>query len=75
MKNMTVTEFKTHALKILGEVAANKESILVTKCRKPLTEITPYTESRPEPGRLADAYVFEEDIVSLLGASMWNASK
>ena len=73
MKNMAVTEFKTHALKILSDVATNKESIIVSKHGTPLAEIKPYTESKPEAGRLFEAFVFEEDIVSPLGESMWNS--
>lgn len=42
MKTMPVTDFKAHALKVLGEVAETRESVLVTKRGKPLAEIVPF---------------------------------
>ena len=75
MKTMAITDFKAHALQVLGEVATHKEKVLVTKRGKPLAEVVPYTEAKPAAGRLADALVFEKDIVSPLGEGMWDACK
>lgn len=75
MKTMPVTDFKAHALKILGEVAETREPVVVTKRGKPLAEIVPFAEKRAVPGRLAKALVFERDIVSPLGEDDWNVCR
>lgn len=75
MKTMPVTDFKTHALKVLGEVAETREPVVVTKRGKPLAEIVPFSEKRTVPGRLAEALVFEDDLVSPLGDDEWNACR
>ena len=75
MKTMPITEFKAHALKVLSQVNTLKESVLVTKRGKPVAEVIPYTETKPKAGMLAEALVFEKDIISPLGDEMWNASQ
>ncbi|MFH1243038.1 MAG: type II toxin-antitoxin system Phd/YefM family antitoxin [Pseudomonadota bacterium] len=77
MKKMAISEFKAHALKVLDEVAKSQEIIVITKRGKPLAQVVPYRESsiKPTPGRLANALVFEKDIISPLGEGMWEACK
>ena len=77
MKTMAISEFKAHALRVLGEVAATKESVVVTKRGTPVAEVVPYhgDEDRAVPGKLSEALVFEEDIVSPLGEDMWDAAQ
>jgi prevent-host-death family protein len=77
MKTMGISQFKSHALKILDQVAKTQEIIIITKRGKPLAQITPYRTSdiTPMPGRLSDALVFEEDVISPLGEEMWDACK
>jgi len=75
VKTMPVTDFKAHALQVLGEVAETRESVVVTKRGKPLAEIVPFTEKQSLPGKLAEALVFEHDIVSPLGEEHWNACR
>jgi prevent-host-death family protein len=75
MKTLTITDFKAHALQILGQIAETKESIVVTKRGKPLAEVIPFSASKPTPGKLSEALVFEEDLVSPLGADIWDACK
>ncbi|MCP5516650.1 MAG: type II toxin-antitoxin system Phd/YefM family antitoxin [Verrucomicrobiales bacterium] len=75
MKTMAITDFKAHALQVLGDVAARKERVVVTKRGRPLVEVVPYTETTPTPGHLAAALVFEEDIVSPLGETVWNVCR
>ncbi len=72
---MTITDFKTHALQVLGEVAKTKQRIIVTKRGRPIAEVIPFTEKKPLPGKLAEALVFEGDILSPLGEEFWNACK
>jgi prevent-host-death family protein len=75
MKTMAISEFKTHALKVLNEVAKSQETILITKRGRPLVQVVPHrkSEMKPIPGKLADAFVFEKDIITPLGAEMWEA--
>ena len=77
MKTMAVSEFKAHALKVLGQVAKTKEPVVVTKRGKPLAEVVPFRNSdeAPVPGKLAETLVFEKDIVSPIGESEWSACK
>jgi prevent-host-death family protein len=77
MQTMGISQFKSHALKILDQVAKTQESIVITKRGKPLAQIIPYRNSisNHTPGKLADALVFENDIVSPLGEEMWDACK
>jgi prevent-host-death family protein len=77
MKTMGISHFKSHALQILDQVAKTQEIIVITKRGKPLAQIIPYRNSdvNPKPGKLADALVFEEDIVSPLGEEMWDVCK
>jgi len=77
MQTMGISQFKSHALKILDQVAKTKEIIIITKRGKPLAQIIPYRDSisNHTPGKLADALVFENDIVSPLGEEMWDACK
>ncbi len=77
MKTMGISQFKSHALKILAQVAKTQEVIVITKRGKPLAQITPYRTSgiTPKPGRLSDALVFEKDVISPLGEEIWDACK
>jgi prevent-host-death family protein len=77
MKTMGISQFKTHALKILDQIAKTHEEILITRRGKPLAQIIPYRnkDKNPTPGKLADALVFEKDIVSPLGEEMWESCK
>ena len=77
MKTMGISKFKSHALKILGQVAKTQEMIVITKRGKPLAQIIPYrsSDTNPKPGRLSDALVFEKDVISPLGEEMWDACK
>lgn len=75
MKTMAISQFKTHALKVIDQLSHAHESIVVTKRGKPLVVITPYQDStkKTEPGQLSNTLVFEEDIISPLGEDMWEA--
>ncbi len=75
MKTMAISEFKAHTLRIIGQVAKTKESVVVTKRGKPLAEVVPFrgADSAPSPGALSDTLVFEKDIVSPIGESDWGA--
>jgi prevent-host-death family protein len=73
MEIMSISHFRTHALKVLGQVAQSQTGIIVTKRGKPIAQVIPYrsSETKPKPGKLADYLIFEKDIVSPLGEDMW----
>ena len=75
MKTMAISEFKAYALKVLNDVAKSQETIVITKRGKPLAQVGPYRKSvmKPTPGKLADAFVFEKDIITPLGEGLWEA--
>ena len=77
MKTMAISMFKAHALQAVGRVASSREGIVITKRGKPLAQVVPYqpVSASPTSGKLAAALVFEKDIVSPLGAEMWEASR
>lgn len=77
MISMAVSVFKAHALQAVGKVASSRESIVITKRGKPVAKVVPYepTAATLVPGKLSDALVFEKDIVSPLGAAMWEAAR
>jgi prevent-host-death family protein len=77
MKTMAISEFKTHALKVLNEVAKSEETIIITKRGKPLAQVVPYRKPAKnlKPGKLSDAFVFEKDIITPLGEGLWEASQ
>ncbi|MFZ0242978.1 MAG: type II toxin-antitoxin system Phd/YefM family antitoxin [Desulfobacterales bacterium] len=77
MKTMGISKFKSHALKILDQVAKTQEIIVITKRGKPLAQITPYrtSDTNSKPGRLSGALVFEKDVISPLGEDIWDACK
>jgi len=77
MQTMGISQFKSHALKILDKVAKTHETIVITKRGKPLAQITHYHKSdkNPRPGKLSDTLIFEKDILTPLGEEMWDACK
>ena len=77
MKTMAVSEFKAHALKVLNEVAQTQETIVITKRGKPFAQVVPYRKPaiKPTAGKLSDAFVFENDIITPLGEGLWEACR
>ena len=78
IESMGISQFKSHALRILDQVFTTKKSIIITKHGKPLAQIVPYQEpvsSDHMPGKLRDTLVFEDDILSPLGEELWDACK
>jgi prevent-host-death family protein len=77
MKIMAISKFKAHALRVLDEVEKSQESIVITKRGKPIANVIPYRKTDIDvlPGKLADAFVFEKDIVTPFGEDLWEASR
>lgn len=77
MKDIGISQFKSHAVEVLTLLAKTQENIIITKRGKPLARIIPYRhrDVTPKPGKLAKTFLFEKDIVSPLGEDMWEACK
>ncbi len=77
MKALGISQFRTHVVEILDQVAKTQENIIITKRGKPLARIIPYhdLDTVPRAGKLAHTLVFEKDIVSPLGEGMWDVCK
>lgn len=75
MKTMGISHFKAHALQVLDCVAQTQEEVVITKRGKPLAQIVPFRhlQNNPQPGQLANTFVFEKDIVSPLGEDSWES--
>jgi prevent-host-death family protein len=71
MKTIPATEFKTHCLSLLNEVAKNRETLVVTRHGKPIARVTPYTAEQ-EQNPLKDSIAFETDVVEPVDEA-WDA--
>ena len=76
MNTMNITDFKSHALKVLRDTAELGKTVIITKRGKALAEIIPYKphDRKAVPGRLASTLVSEKDIVSPIDEK-WEANK
>lgn len=76
MKTYAISAFKSQALQLLQNLTQTKEELRITKRGKTIARVLPCDdEETPKPGKLADAFLYEEDIVSPLGAGMWESAK
>ena len=76
MKSVAVSEFKSHCLSLLEDVARTGEPILVTKRGKPLARITPsgnIAVARPQD-TLRGSVSYEGDLLApVVPSEAWNA--
>ena len=81
MQTWSVTEFKAQALGILEKVVQTGEPVIVTKRGKAIVKVIPYGAhvsegaAVQEPGKLKGTVIEEGDIVSPLGADIWDAAR
>ena len=77
MKTISVSSFKTHALRIISNVARTHEAVIITRRGKPLVQLVRHhpPSRKPIPGRLTHTVIAENDILSPLGKEMWNAAR
>jgi prevent-host-death family protein len=76
MRSIAVTEFKSHCLSLLEDVACTGEPLLVTKRGKPLARVVPSTgvETRYPQDTLAGTVTILGDIMTpVLPPEAWNA--
>ncbi len=77
MNTMTVTDFKSHALKTINQVQTEHQMIVLTKWGNPVAELRPFKNKsdHPVPGKLSATLVAEEDIVTPFGDEEWGAAQ
>ncbi len=77
MKTIAISEFKTHALKLIDEIAKSHEVVVITKRGKPLVQVVPHRQSdlKQVPGKLANTFVFEKDVITPLGEELWESCR
>ena len=77
MTSMAISAFKAHALQAVGKVASSRVGLVITKRGKPVAQVVPYQAPTATlaPGKLSAALVFEKDIVSPLGAELWESAR
>jgi prevent-host-death family protein len=77
MPTIKTSEFKAKCLALMEEVARTGQVIVVTKNGRPVAELHPHRPPRAksliglQKGRIA----IKGDIVSPVGAGLWNAPK
>jgi prevent-host-death family protein len=76
MKSVAISEFKSHCLSLLEDVARTGEPLLVTKRGRPLARITPSGNiaiARPQD-TLRGSVSYEGDLLApVVSAEAWNA--
>ena len=77
MKTIAIGNFKATCLKVLGNLKADHEPLIITKHKKPIAKIVAIDDdiTKTEWQSLEGTVLKEEDIVSPLGAKDWNACK
>jgi len=75
MKSIAISEFKAHALKMVGDVAEFHEPIILTKRGRPIARVIPFVaeDGVNIPGQFEHMRIYEGDIVSPLGDEDWDA--
>jgi len=74
-KTIPAGKFKAQCLKLLDEVAATREPLIITKFGKPVAQVVPLHEKRtPLRGALKGSVLWEGDIISPLDVE-WEANQ
>lgn len=74
MATVPAAEFKAKCLKLLDEVAANREPLVVTKFGKPVAQVVPMPRKSKLFGALKGSVLYEGDIISPL-ENEWEANQ
>lgn len=75
-RQLSVSEFKVHALRLFQEVFQKRRTLIVSKRGVPLAEVRPVDDTtKQSAGRLSGTIVENGDITEPLGAELWSAAK
>ena len=77
MKTMPAGKFKAHCLKVMDQVRARREPVIITKKGVPVAKLVPTGKSRSDLfGCMADTAEILGDIEAPVApVRVWNASK
>ncbi len=77
MTLIEASEFKAKCLALMDEVARTGETIVITKNGKPIAELHPHRKPRAKSliGLHKGQGKIKGDIISPIGAELWNALK
>ena len=77
MLTIQASQFKAKCLALMDQVARTGETIVVTKNGKPIAELRPHRQPRAKSliGLHKGKVRIRGDIVSPVGARMWEATK
>ncbi len=75
MKSYPITDFKSHALRILAGLEAGQEPIVITKRGKAIAKIVPFAGGQYNEGCLLGTILKETDVIGPLGADLWDAAR
>ena len=77
MFSIQASEFKAKCLALMDEVARTGKAIVVTKYGRPVAELHPHRPPRAKSliGLQKGGIAINGDIVSPVGAGLWNAMK
>lgn len=75
MKEVAISEFKSHCLEILNNLEKSQSSIIITKRNKPIATVSAFSKTQPSLfGMLKNKAEIKGDIVSSLNEE-WEADK
>ena len=77
MKELSADDFFSQGEKALNELLSVQDNIILTKKGKPIARVEPIKTISGEnvPGKLKNTVIFEKDIVSPLGAEIWESAQ
>lgn len=67
-------DFKAKCLKLLDEVAATRQPLIITKHGKPVARLMPMPPTKDPFGALAGSVLYEGDIISPIDVE-WDANR
>lgn len=72
---MAASEFKAKCLKVLDDVAATGDALIITKRGRPVAKLTPLQSDRkPMMGRWEGKGKIKGDLVAFNAASEWDSA-
>ena len=78
MKRVLISEFKTHCISLLRNMAVTGEGIIVTLRGKPVAKVVPYSDQTPAGvvlGRGRGTAKIAGDIVNFTASEDWEVMK
>lgn len=72
---MAASEFKTKCLKVLDDVVATGDSLIITERGRPIAKVTPlHADRKPMMGRWEGKGQIKGDLVDLSAGGQWESA-